>query len=403
MSYVNDIFGSSTDLDESFEGFSITGMTKTKKVSSGKQPQKQTGAGIFPEQVPIEPRAERATSQDGGNADGEPDKSTSESDPALPPVHMDPTPQMREMSSLGISNDILRRFVHLESLVEMIAMHVSLVEQRTQLLHLKICLLLLNVPHPLELKTKMFMKMKPHLQCLPGRKENWPNPLVVNLIVAKTMIYFFLPPRSSPKTFPVDDSVSKFVSSCFDIYLKEDDFDKVRESDLKPDIDFFQAPIVNSTIKDKISDPGMLRGDRFTFKFRSQLISGANGILNLWKHIKYGKDLSHADVLETLQRSLVLIGSSFAGSSSFRRHRFKSSLSPEFQSLVKEPEGGFSPSKFLFGDDLSSKIKSLSEENKLIRKITIPRKQLPQKFKPQYRARQQSAKTRFSNRRVIFK
>ena len=41
----------------------------------------------------------------------------------------------------------------------------------------------------------------------------------------------------------------------------------------------------------------------------------------------------------------------------------------------------FSPSKFLFDDDLSTKIKNLSEENKLLYKITIPRKQPPQKFK----------------------
>ena len=72
MSY-QDIFGSSTDLDASFEGFSVTEMTKTKKASSagsGKQPQKQSGAGFFfPEQGPTELRAERATSQDGGDAD----------------------------------------------------------------------------------------------------------------------------------------------------------------------------------------------------------------------------------------------------------------------------------------------------------------------------------------------
>ena len=162
---------------------------------------------------------------------------------------------------------------------------------------------------------------------------------------------------------------------------------------------------MHSTTKDKISDPGVLRGDSFIFKFQSQLISGANGILNLWQNIKDGKDLSDADVLEMLQKSLVVMGSCFVGLSSFRRYCFKSSLSPEFQSLVKEPEGGFSPSKFLFGDDLSSKIKSLSEENKLIRKITVPKKQPPQKFKPQYRARQQSAKNcnDDSDRRVVFK
>ena len=41
---------------------------------------------------------------------------------------MNPTPQMRKTPSLGISDDLSRRFVHLESLVEMIAMHVGLVE-----------------------------------------------------------------------------------------------------------------------------------------------------------------------------------------------------------------------------------------------------------------------------------
>ena len=57
---------------------------------------------------------------------------------------------------------------------------------------------------------------------------------------------FFLPPRSNPKTFLVDDSISKYVSSCFYTYLKDDDFNKVTESDLKPDIDFYRAPTVNS-------------------------------------------------------------------------------------------------------------------------------------------------------------
>ena len=104
---------------------------------------------------------------------------------------------------------------------------------------------------------------------------------------------------------------------------------------------------MNSTINDKISDPGVLRGDSFIFKFQSQLISGANGILNLWQNIK---DLSHADVPKTLQKSLVSMGSSFAGLSSFRRYRFKSSLSPEFQSLVKNPKGGS------FLEDIVSKV-----------------------------------------------
>ena len=318
---------------------------------------------------------------------------------------MDPTPQMREMPSLGISDDLSRRFVCLESLVEMIAMHIGLVEPED----------LATTPEDLSAASEPVIPVGDEDENVheneatpsmpPRKKRKLAESSGSEPDRGEDNDIFFLPPRSSPKTFPVDDSISKYVSSCFYTYLKDDDFNKVTESDLKPDIDFFQAPIVNSTIKDKISDPGVLRGDSFIFKFQSQLISGANGILNLWQHIKDGKDLSHADVLKTLQRSLVLISSSFAGLSSFRRYRFKSSLSPELQSLVKEPEGGFSPSKFLFGDDLSSKIKNLSEENKLVRKITVPKKQPPQKFKPQYRARQQSAKNcnRFSNRRVVFK
>ena len=81
---------------KAFEGFSITKMTKTKKATSGKQSQKQSGAGIFSEQDPTKPRADRPTWQDGGDADDELDRSTSGSDHALPPVHMHPAPQMRE-------------------------------------------------------------------------------------------------------------------------------------------------------------------------------------------------------------------------------------------------------------------------------------------------------------------
>ena len=303
MSYVKDVFGSSTDSDESFEGFSITKMTKPKKASSGKQPQKQSGAGFFPEQVPTEPRAERATSRDVSDVDAGPDRSTSGSDPALPPVHMDPTLQVRETPSLGISNDISRRFVRLESLVEMIAVHVGLVEPEDPATTPEDPSAASEPAIPIGDEDKNVHENEVTPSMPPRKKRKLAESSGSEPDHCKDNDIFFLPPRSSPKTFPVNDSISKYVSSCFYTCLKDDDFNKVMESDLKPDIDFFQAPIVNSTIKDKISDPGVLRGDSFVFKFQSQLISGANRILYLWQHIKDDKDLSHANVLETLQRS----------------------------------------------------------------------------------------------------
>ena len=87
----------------------------------------------------------------------------------------------------------------------------------------------------------------------------------MKLIVAKTIYFFYH--LYQVQRLPVNDSISKYVSSCFYTYFKDDDFNKVKDSDLKPDLDFLQAPIVNSTIKDKTSDPGVLRGDSFIFKF----------------------------------------------------------------------------------------------------------------------------------------
>ena len=212
---------------------------------------------------------------------------------------MDPTPQIRETPSLGISDDLSRRFMRLESLVEMIAVHVGLVEPED----------LFTTPEDLSAASEPAIPIGDEGENVheneatpsmpPRKKRKLAESSGSEPDHGEDSDIFFLPPRSSPKTFPVGDSISKYISSCFYTYLKDDDFNIVMESGLKPDIDFFQAPIVNSTIKDKISDPGGLRGDSFIFKFQSQLISGANGMLNLWQHIKDDKDLSHADVLKT--------------------------------------------------------------------------------------------------------
>ena len=239
MSYVKDIFGSSTDSDGSFEGFSITEMTKTKKASSSKHPQKQSGAGIFPEPDPTEPRADRATLQDGGDADGGPHRSTSESDRALPPVHIDPTPQMKETPSHGIPNDISRRFVCLESLVEMIAMHVGLVEPEDPATTPEDPSAASKPATPIGDEDENVHEATPSMP--PRKKRKLAESSGCEPDRGEDNDIFFLLPGSNPKTFPVDDSISKYVSSCFYTYLKEGDFNKVRESDLKPDLNFFSS------------------------------------------------------------------------------------------------------------------------------------------------------------------
>ena len=161
---------------------------------------------------------------------------------------MDPTPQVRETPSLGISDDIPRRFVRLESLVEMIAMHVGLVEPEDSA----------TTPEDPSAASEPATPAGDEDENVNDENEATRSMEEKKLAESSSSgpdrgednDIFFLPPRSSPKTFPVDDSISKYVSSCFYTYLKDDDFSEVRESDLNPDLDFFQAPIVNATIKD---------------------------------------------------------------------------------------------------------------------------------------------------------
>ena len=152
---------------------------------------------------------------------------------------MDPTPQMRETPSLGISNDISRIFVRLESLVAMIAVHVGLIEPEDPATTPEDPSAASEPATPVGDEDENVHENEATPSIPPRKKGKLVESSGSEPDRGEHNDIFFLPPRSSPKTFPVDDSTSKYVSSCFYTYLKDDDFNKVTESDLKPDIDFF--------------------------------------------------------------------------------------------------------------------------------------------------------------------
>ena len=67
--------------------------------------------------------------------------------------------------------------------------------------------------------------------------------------------------------------------------------------------------------------------------------------------------MSKEEVTGALQHSIVLMGSAFAGVTSFRRHPFRRVLKYDFVEICKVSEQSEdpTPSKFLFGDNLTSK------------------------------------------------
>ena len=103
-----------------------------------------------------------------------------------------------------------------------------------------------------------------------------------------------------------------------------------------------------------------------------------------------------------MQQSIVLLGSAFNSLSSFCRHRLNGSLSHEFAPLIKELDSDHRPSGLLFRDEFASKIKSLSEENKFLNKISSKKKPFRKVTAPAQYQRKNSG-LRFDYRRVVFK
>ena len=114
-----------------------------------------------------------------------------------------------------------------------------------------------------------------------------------------------------------------------------------------------------------------MNGDKFLSKTQSFFTAATMLITSIWQNIIDEKDqITIGELLHCMQQSIVLLGSAFDGLSSFHRHWLKGSLSPEFAPLIKELDSYHKPSGLLFGDELALKIKSLSEENKFLKKIS---------------------------------
>ena len=135
------------------------------------------------------------------------------------------------------------------------------------------------------------------------------------------------------------------------------------------------------------------------------MTAAATTIIGIWQNVIDEKDhIPVGELLHSLQQSIILLGSAFNSLSSFHRHWLKSSLSPEFAPLIKELDSDHKPSRFLFGDELASKVKSLSEENKFVKKISSRTIRKPFcKVTAAAQFQKKSSGPRFDSRRVVFK
>ena len=149
----------------------------------------------------------------------------------------------------------------------------------------------------------------------------------------------------------------------------------------------------------------LMNGDKFLSKTQSFLTAAATLIISIWQNIIDEKDqITIGEVLHCMQQSIILLGSAFDSLSSFHRHRLKGSLLPEFAPLIKELDSNHKSSGLLFGDELASKIKSLSEENKFLEKISSSGNKKPfRKVTAPAQYQRKNSGLRFDSRHVVFK
>ena len=85
-------------------------------------------------------------------------------------------------------------------------------------------------------------------------------------------------PDNKPDTFDVDDGVAEYVSNYLYSTINSDSFKVIKESTKNPNINFFEAPILNSSVENSLKSPdnkSLMNGDKFVSKTQSFLTAVA--------------------------------------------------------------------------------------------------------------------------------
>ena len=140
-----------------------------------------------------------------------------------------------------------------------------------------------------------------------------------------------------------------------------------------PDIKNFSVPEINPQIlnSDKVqANKNILEGDNRVINIQEFILSASFPLIKLWQSIiSSDEDLEAEEVPDRVQQSLFCMGSAFAGLNLHRKKKFKFVLAKEFSALADEEGKSSELSKFLFGEDLSKKIKEQIESNKITRHV----------------------------------
>ena len=122
---------------------------------------------------------------------------------------------------------------------------------------------------------------------------------------------FFRLPAAKPDTFDIDGGIAEYVSSYLYSTISDDSFEVIIESTKNPKINFFEPPLLNSSVANSLKsfkNKSLTNGDRFLSKTQSFLTVVATPIIGIWQNIIDEKDhITIGDLLHHLQQFIVLL------------------------------------------------------------------------------------------------
>ena len=184
----------------------------------------------------------------------------------------------------------------------------------------------------------------------------------------------FYPEPNLKREFTPHEAIQKFVSRHFTTSLSSHGRDAIQEECGLPIVKDFVVPKVNPQIlnSEKVQqNRNIVEGDKRVSEIQDSAFTASWPLISLWnKIVTSDEDTKAEEVLDRLQQSLMCIGSAFKGLSVHRRKRFQSCLTKEFSSLTDEKDPASDKlSEYLFGNDLSERIKQQLETSKIMRRI----------------------------------
>ena len=171
------------------------------------------------------------------------------------------------------------------------------------------------------------------------------------------------------------EAIINYVNRHFSKMFSDTVKSVIKEEVGVPNINNFVVPEINPQIlnSDKVqANKNILEGDNRVGNIQEFILSASFPLLKLWQSIiSSDEDLEAEEVLDRVQQSLFCMGSAFAGLNLHRKKRFKSVLTKEFSALADEEGKSSELSGYLFGEDLSEKIKEQLESNRITRRVVV--------------------------------